>query len=84
MDRLLRAAELALVALLAAAIVAATTGWLYLLEPHTRIGRPLVLDALPRMSCRAMRLSRWLSLSPSGWRRAGCSGSWRRWLGSSG
>jgi len=34
-------------ALLAALVVVSTTGWLYLLEPHFRIGRPLVADALP-------------------------------------
>src|SRR5579859_3803947 len=47
MPRVWRAGELIAAALLAALVVVSTTGWLYLLEPHMRIGRPLVADALP-------------------------------------
>jgi lysylphosphatidylglycerol synthetase-like protein (DUF2156 family) len=47
MARVSRAIELVLAAVLAALVVVSTTGWLYLLEPHLRIGRPLVADALP-------------------------------------
>ncbi len=47
MTRAWRVGELALAGVLAALVVAATTGWLYILEPHTRIGRPLLSDALP-------------------------------------
>jgi lysyl-tRNA synthetase, class II len=46
MARLLRTGELALVAVLAVLVVASATGWLYIVEPSTRIGRPLVRDAL--------------------------------------
>ena len=47
MARVRRTGELVIAAVLAALVVVSTTGWLYLLEPHTRIGRPLLGDALP-------------------------------------